>query len=506
MFSIYRGTKSPYFHSSLRNNLTTGSKISNTCLPVISTHVFHTKTKLKGRYILPFLVAVAATFCVSSHLVADSIPIPKVVFHSEKQLREALHPLTLEEVKQRIRSVPKHPQLELQYDENLEKIKCLPLRNMGFKTFLKTELCKTKTLTVYYPEDPRVPHHLAIALNRKNVRGISDVSLEENHELFAMIRKITEIYQQLDVSGFVIAQFDAPQPGHLDRYVIEIIPHTPGFNYIKNFPDKAACNQHVLFREENLSPVVYDKREDIHQHTRFWKKAFKQEHPSLSESETAVTFPYERQDAYKTEGGEIVRQHILEYLESKGGRVENYISQKLVIPTDVPDEVYPVVIDKCVFCDEAIVNRQLVYEYGTARILYNIRKGSKPGLNFLIIPKRHAEKVYNLKFREIDDISTLRKALVEVLQEKHPYFQIVDYIQDHPSVGQTVFHSHEQLVAIDPKTIALTWSFDCLYPNSHVSDEEMSQVCQEIGDQLHQKLSVAATLKCPLVSENGNCS
>ncbi len=122
-------------------------------------------------------------------------------------------------------------------------------------------ITKTKyfsySIEVYCPEAPRAPHHLALSFKRE-VRGIADISALENEELFSSLRKIAEIYETIGISGFVVAQFDTPQLGHQERFVVEVIPHLPGFGDIKNIVDKMDCNRHVLFRSANLSPIKYD--------------------------------------------------------------------------------------------------------------------------------------------------------------------------------------------------------------------------------------------------------
>ena len=446
------------------------------------------------RYIVPLLFAGivsivdfpnSAVAKSSSNITSTSI----IVFQSEEKLQRALQPLSFEEVTRRIEKTPLAPQLELRCDDNLEEKTPLPLRNKGPGNQVKIELYRTETVTVYYPETPRVPHHLTIALNRKNTKGISDISPEENSELFATIKKITEIYKILNISGFVIAQFDIPQQGHLNRYVVEIIPHMPGFNNIKNILDKIACSIYVFCRTENFSPITHNKIENIDQHVTFWKEAFQQEHAPLNKTDTMISFPHQRKEAYNCQAEQVLHQLVVEWLENMGGVMEDHSPIELLIPAEIPNEIHFVPVTRCVFCDETIIDRQLVYEYENVCVLYNIRKGAKPGLNFLILPRRHTEKVYNLNPEEINSISVMRKALVEVLKNTHPECEVVGYIQDAPSVGQTVFHSHEQVVAFDPATIAWTSAFDALYPNSYVSEEEMRRVCQEFGEKLHQKLS-----------------
>ena len=177
-----------------------------------------------------------------------------VTFQSPERLQEVLSPNTVQKVEEYVAS-SQNP-LRFQYDSTLEGRRVAPLRHLETGNLLKHEVFRTEQLTVYYPETPRVPHHLIVAFNRPNIQGIPDVWNEENRALFETIRKITEVYKSISIDGFVLAQFDKPQEGHQGRFVVEIIPHLPGFNKVKNIADKIDCNRYVLFRHANLSPVI----------------------------------------------------------------------------------------------------------------------------------------------------------------------------------------------------------------------------------------------------------
>lgn len=418
-----------------------------------------------------------------------------ITFRSETDLGKAVDPLSLEEVITRTSSSTTSSIIDFHYDAALSADKVISLRKRGIGNLLKTEVYKTKTLTVFYPEFPRVPHHLTIALNRSGIEGVGNVSEEENRELFATIKKIAEIYKTISIQGFVIAQFDTPQEGHLNRYVVELIPHIPGFANIKNIADKVDCNRHILFRTANLSPLIYKTEpNDILEQVQVWREAFQKEQNFLNTSDIQLTFPHTRKEAYQLEAEKVLCQHLLEILEDRGGKSEE-IPFTPTMPLNVPEKIKSVTVEKCAFCDHTVIERQRIYEYGDISIFYNMRKSAKAGSNFLILPNRHVEKVYGLTDEEIRNIRIVRKALVTTLKETHPECEVIIYTQDDPSVGQTVFHSHEQVVAIDPKTIALTWTMMSLYPSGNVSSEEMLKIQEEFSLKLEQKIKEATDIK-----------
>lgn len=78
-----------------------------------------------------------------------------------------------------------------------------------------------------------------------------------------------------------------------------------------------------------------------------------------------------------------------------------------------------------------------------------------------------------------------------MLKETHPECEVIIYTQDDPAIEQTVFHSHEQVVAVDPNTIAFNWTMMSLYPSGNVTDEEMANVRREFGLKLQNKIDEA---------------
>lgn len=133
---------------------------------------------------------------VSMHLQAAT----SVTFQSENDLQRALEPFSFEEVVLRMSKAKAFDTLSFEYGRETNPNRTIPMRNSEIGNLLKSEVWKTKFLTVFYPESPRVPHHVTIAFNR-STKGISDVSVEEDAELFATIKKIAEIYKTISIQG-----------------------------------------------------------------------------------------------------------------------------------------------------------------------------------------------------------------------------------------------------------------------------------------------------------------
>jgi diadenosine tetraphosphate (Ap4A) HIT family hydrolase len=344
---------------------------------------------------------------------------------------------------------------------------------------LEHKVYTEKQLSVFYPQTPRVPHHLIVTLNQ-DIKKFKDITCDQNALIFKTIKKVSQIYKTISINGFVVAQYDTPQDGHLGKYAVEIIPHLPNMGSVKNNVDKVDCNRYVLFRNATISSAVYRiSKKAIENNVNFWKKAFLENLQPSNEEDFQTTYPCFRKESHMEQANQILKKHLNELLQTEELGFKHYL-----IPIDVQKPKITS-IEKCFFCDIEIIKRQLVYESKNIYVLYNSSKGPKVASRFLIIPKRHFQKVYDLDNNEIDDIYLIRKALVNVLNKIHPECNIVTYIQDDIAVGQSVFHSHEQVVAINPETIALKWTMFSLYPNiNKVSNEEMKEVTEKIGKLL----------------------
>lgn len=195
-----------------------------------------------------------------------------------------------------------------------------------------------------------------------------------------------------------------------------------------------------------------------------------------------------RRECYQSEAEQILYAHLLEILQDHGAKVDKPFEVYCKMPLHVPNETKTAAVARCFFCDSDVIQRQLVYEYENILVFYNIRKGAKEGSNFLVLPRRHTQGIYGLTLEEVNNIRIVKGALVEVLKEAHPGSEVITYVQDDPSVGQTVFHSHEQVVVVDPKSIHLTWTMLSLYPSGNVSEEEMEKVRGEFRIRMEEKL------------------
>ncbi len=183
---------------------------------------------------------------------------------------------------------------------------------------------------------------------------------------------------------------------------------------------------------------------------------------------------------------------LLEYFENQGAQVNSPPLSSYTFTKQIgePDLVWQTA--SCAFCNPNILKKQTAFEYNDICVLYNFRKMPHEATSFLILPKRHTEQNYGLTNEEVQDIHLLQKALMQVLKEKFPDFDIILYNQGHFSVGQTVPHTHDQVVALDPKSAPFHWSMLALAykpnPTGGISSEEMQKVTEEFSILLQEKV------------------
>lgn len=360
------------------------------------------------------------------------------------------------------------------------------------------KLYENEFLTAYYPQNPRVPHHITIVMNSDS-SGIDELSLSEYQSLHAFIKKVNEIYvNQLNLDGYVIAEYSHPQKRHDGKCVVELLPNYESSTGVRNFLDKYDSNRYVLFNDEPLTTLADSiVSSEYQKQVNFWQQELVKEQEPLPLSKlNSLQLPVPMKDSHMKESQLLGWCHLIEVLEQRGAHVINR-PQTHYLATKESQDTRAWSINKCAFCDTDIVKKQLVCEYNDLMVLYNVRKTPEPGSLFLIVPKRHVEKTYSLTADEIEHMHTLKTALIHVLEKKHPKTNVIIYTQDGASVGQTVPHTHNQVLAANPDQIALTWTMISLNYNTNpekVSDQEMQAVTQEYRQLLEEELSVQDNL------------
>ncbi len=294
--------------------------------------------------------------------------------------------------------------------------------------------------SVYYARNPRVRNHLWVVLNRP-VNQFSEVTVEEAVALRATVNKIVYFLRETyKIPSTIIAQWNVPQIGNFpNRFTIEVIPPIPETKDVHNVWDKAESNNHVLFRGRFPSTIPGPAIETIHSDVEFWRKALEDD-PSLRQ-ETEDFKPWTQIQVNKKKAGECMLDWFYQALVEEGLQIE-----RAPLPFEVPkDDPITTNVGKCSFCLEKVIESQKVFETKHALLIYNY-KPSTMGKHFMVVSKRHVGSTDKLTKEEIEDIHRLSVKVVRALEELADPADIKMYIQDGPSVGQTVTHAHMHLL------------------------------------------------------------
>ena len=305
-------------------------------------------------------------------------------------------------------------------------------------------LWKDDEVSIYSARNPRVRHHIWVVLNRP-VDRFSEVLPEEAIALRAAVNKVFRILRtHCGLPSAVIAQWNEPQPGQLaKRFTIEVIPPRAENITAHNILDKAECNGYVLFRGQYTPSLPAPTEKEVAQDEPLWRKALESplEPPFLKERTPNAAEPWIQIQASKNAAAQKMADWFFQILSEQGIEIE-----RKSISSTIADEPLKTEVKACAFCLERIVSSQLIYESEFSYLLYNY-KPSMPGMHFLIVPKRHVHSSDKLTEEEIQDMHELAIKLTQAFEQKMKRSDVKMYIQDGPSVGQTVAHSHMHILA-----------------------------------------------------------
>lgn len=97
------------------------------------------------------------------------------------------------------------------------------------------------------------------------------------------------------------------------------------------------------------------------------------------------------------------------------------------------------------FCKKEVIDSQRIFEGKCINVLYNYAPIGD--LHFLLVPKKHKERLSDLSEQEFTEIQTLTANLIK----KYPGYLCYQYSKTGKLAGQTVAHFHQHVVFILPK-------------------------------------------------------
>ena len=101
----------------------------------------------------------------------------------------------------------------------------------------------------------------------------------------------------------------------------------------------------------------------------------------------------------------------------------------------------------CPFCNEEVINKQVLYHGNYLRVWSNrspIVKG-----HLMIIPKRHAQRIEDWNAQELTELNDVILRVKSAFEQAYGTSDFVLVLQNGIKAGQTVHHSHFHVI---PKT------------------------------------------------------
>lgn len=111
------------------------------------------------------------------------------------------------------------------------------------------------------------------------------------------------------------------------------------------------------------------------------------------------------------------------------------------------DDIHKPKGSSCVFCKGDIIKKQLIIDFGSILVLYNIRPFPGTNAHFLLLPTRHIEDWFELNPAEQSALTIIKTGLMQSTETNYGISpkDIVTNIQNGVHAGQTVPHTHQRL-------------------------------------------------------------
>lgn len=133
--------------------------------------------------------------------------------------------------------------------------------------------------------------------------------------------------------------------------------------------------------------------------------------------------------------------------------------------------------DICPFCDKERFISQLVAENDTAALILSLAPYQRHHL--LIIPKRHLEKILEIKNEEMKDIIDIQNLAVKILYQLG-YTDMSVLVREGEKVGKSVKHLHYHII---PEVMLSPNEID--FKNRSISDgKKIIDILKEIREAL----------------------
>lgn len=176
--------------------------------------------------------------------------------------------------------------------------------------------------------------------------------------------------------------------------------------------------------------------------------------------------------------------------EIQRSKIARDFKQLTLTSNDTISEIEQISIQDA-FCDQSVIERQLVYAGKKINILYNyapIGFGQRK-LHFLLVPKEHRLTFSDLSQEEYLEVVQLCQKLISFYKEKE-FKAVYLFNKSGTEAGQSVLHWHEHVVFTATKTQELfgklTILKNMLFGSSPLSKQELQTQVELLRNELGQ--------------------
>lgn len=325
---------------------------------------------------------------------------------------------------------------------------------------------------------PFAPFQLWAAIDgRETLDECTRDELAELYEAIWMGRQA--IAETIGASGFMIFTTEQPRNGKGNSVGFEIIPS--GFDdndSVMDAVEKSILNDYVFYNRSACRKVAQDPGTILAIRERLSTL-------HLSVIPEKPQSNWSQRLARHTEALHLNLQSIHDILVQSGALVEGEMPP---LPHQ-EDKILENRIDLhgCAFCNPKVIQKQIVCDWKNILILMS-HKPISPHGNFLIIPKRH-QCAWDLTRDEVieslEAVIALKKTFSEMLGSNN----WICYIQDGPTAGQTVPHTHMHFYVPPSPLKAAISSLQHIHNQRPIlSYEEMRANCERVKPFLLSKL------------------
>lgn len=321
-------------------------------------------------------------------------------------------------------------------------------------------------VSVFMPVNLRVPNQVTVVLN-KNIDDIEEVGTEDLITLRQMVNRVRLIMKDHLSLPDAVESINFSQKYF---FAEDIIPCRIDTQDVLDSVDSVDCMGQILYNQEFAYTYTCPTESERHAQIRHWKLFLESvEDPEFSTNKTNEPIkPWTLVRTKKTQASRILLDRLYTQATKAGIEIER---EKLAFTEDDQDQDTSLK-KTCHFCLDHVITAQKIHETSFSYLLFHHKPESDH--HFVIAPKRHVRSITNLRDEEIIDMDVLTIKLVQAMKASFPTEDVIAYIQDGPSVGQSAPHVHKHILT-RPSPLRHTFRLLNGDKEPSLSPEEMQQ-------------------------------